>query len=1321
MTENLSFYQTHSPMTDPGEFIYLYDDLPDDLGALFKVINGVLIHKYTADDEFQQSSEQRREKYLRTMRQRLSRIADLDPASLTIPREMQERQIAFCRDYAVFMTSILRHKGHPARLRVGFQEYFEFTPPFKGDHWVTEFWDSSANRWRLVDADVGGVDPMYLEEKTKVPMKRGIDLTDIRHNQDFYLAAKAWKLCRTGEADSKLFRVNKRWYGWPTLRGNLLHDFQALNNLEMGLFDYWDELHAKPESEMTSKDKAILDHVAEVCLNPDKNFDEMRDLFEEMPRTRVIRSRLHLIGVLGGGESQTASDLLESDMARLIEMTDSSEAVTHPIEADQHKGQPEYPTQGTEELENFDGITVLGARQNNLKNIDVRIPRQKLVVITGVSGSGKSSLAFDTIYAEGQRRYVESLSSFARQFMRQMEKPQVDKVIGLNPAVAIEQHTISPNSRSTVGSITEVIDYLRILFARAGRMHCPQCGRAVEVQSAYQIARRLSMLPTGTHFQVLAPLDRYGRYSPTEVLNQLHEDGFESARIDGEMLSLEKLGFSEKPSFSDGDHNIEALVAEWTTPPNSDASHLQEVIAIVERAFEVGKGVMIIALDEEELHLSSDRICPTCNLALPKLEPQLLNPNTIFGMCLECNGLGVNLQIDPDLIISKPHRSLMDDASAFYAIKNLRKSTSSYWINYIHGIADYFGANLEQPWNELPEDFRHTLIYGSEGKKIQFEFGAESETGSFQVSRNRELTGVVHEINRLYRQTKSENQRQYYRQFMREQPCPQCNGERLNKEARFVTLANRRFPEITDRSIGELLNWVSRLKTKLDTRQLEIGGELIAEIEERLHFICDVGLHYLTINRPGPTLSGGEAQRIRLASQIGSELMGVLYVLDEPSIGLHARDQVALLELLCHLRDSGNTVLVVEHDADTMLKADWLIDIGPGAGNAGGELVAAGTPKEVMANPASLTGSYLSGGCRVISGNGVEQRTPKGWIRLRGASLHNLKSVDVSFPLGTFTCITGVSGSGKSSLVTRTLSPALTQILQDGRDVPGQYAELDGAEQLRRVIHITQNPIGRNPRSNPGTYVGVLTQIRKVFAGTELALERNHPEGNFSFNTKGGRCEACEGYGANRVKMHFITDVWVRCIECEGKRFMPQILEIRYKDMNIADVLDMDVSEAFEFFDEHPKISRMLGTLMDVGLGYIKLGQSATTLSGGEAQRVKLAKELSKNTRGGTLYILDEPTTGLHFADIQKLLDILHRLVDSGNTVMVIEHNLDVVRTADWIIDLGPEGGEEGGYVIAEGTPEQVASVDVSYTGQFLKQAIEKDAKNGISNRDRDI
>ena len=1308
MNNNLSFYKTHSVMTNPGKYTYLYDDLPDDLETLFKIINNVLLHRDDARELYGASSIQNREVFMRTMEKRLARIVELDPASLTIEREIKDKQLSLCRDFAVFLTSILRHKGYAARTRAGYGAYFVMDPPYRGDHWVTEYWNETDSRWVLIDANIGGSELEIMVEQMKRPLKPGINFTDIKPNDEFYLAPYSWLACRSSEIDSKLYRHNGQWYGWPMLRGNLLHDFQALNNLEMGIFDYWDDLHAKPESEMKTKDREQLDRIAEVCLDPDNTFNEMRELFEEHPRTQVLYSRLHLIGLTSEGDVETAADLLDSDLSRLIELTDhaTTEAESHKAGVAKKSQDEKGPDTGLDE--EFDGITILGARQNNLKNIDVRIPRNQMVVVTGVSGSGKSSLALDTIYAEGQRRYVESLSTYARQITRQMQKPDVDKVEGLNPAIAIEQRRINPDSRTTVGSITEVLDYLRVLFARTGRMHCPQCGRAVDPQTTQSISNRLVLLPGGTHFFILAPLNRFGRLETVVAIERVREQGYTRIRVANKIIGIDE-HVSGRNLYKD--EEIDVIIGEFTVPVSEDEKVQHEFLELVQdgvdSSIDIGKGIIHILLDQEELRLSGDNVCPSCNLTLPRLEPRLLNHNTIFGMCLECSGYGLQLQVDPELIITRPDRSILDNASEFRLISNIRTSSSTYWKRYIQGIADFYNADLELPWKDLPEGFRRTLIYGSEGKEIHIEFGAESETGSFQVSRTREIQGAIHHINRLYRQTKSEGSRDYYRQFMRQQPCPSCNGERLNKEARFVTLANRRFPEITDRNIGELLEWIKHLKSRLSQHQMMIAEELISEIEQRLSFICEVGLHYLTLNRPGPTLSGGEAQRIRLASQIGTELKGILYVLDEPTIGLHARDHQALLNLLEHLRDSGNTVLIVEHDADTMHRADWLIDIGPGAGVNGGEIVAYGTPEEVMANPDSVTGRYLSGDTEVLSNVGLTVRKPSKWINLKGARLHNLKFLDVRFPLGILICVTGVSGSGKSSLISQTLSPALSRELHNTKDVPGPFDQLTGTGQLKRVIHITQAPIGRNPRSNPGTYVGVLNPVRKLFASTDQAQEFNYPEGYFSFNSKGGRCESCEGYGATKVRMHFMADLWIPCQDCEGKRFSKKILDVQYHGRNIADVLDMDVNESHQFFNDIPVIERKLRTLIDVGLGYIKLGQSATTLSGGEAQRVKLAKELSRAEKGNTLYILDEPTVGLHFADIQKLLDILDKLVDSGNTVIVIEHNLDVIRSADWIIDLGPEGGDEGGWLVAEGSPKDIAESENSYTGLHLKQIIQ--------------
>jgi len=934
----------------------------------------------------------------------------------------------------------------------------------------------------------------------------------------------------------------------------------------------------------------------------------------------------------------------------------------------------------------------------------VRIPRNKLTVVTGVSGSGKSSLAFDTLYAEGQRRYVESLSSYARQFMDQMEKPQVDHISGLSPAVAIEQKTVSRNPRSTVGTVTEILDYLRVLFARLGMLHCPRCGRAVQPQSAQQITNQLSHLPAGRRFQLLAPLARSRKGTYAAALKAALKDGFARARINGQIVALAD-GIPELEK--DKKHTVALLVDRLVVSAAQEdkADFKTRLMDSIETCLKAGQGELIVAFDDEEILLSEHNSCPHCEISFSKLEPHLFSFNSPLGMCDACNGLGVVLQVDPDLGIEHPELSLLDGASRWY--RDLRKKGEGAWtVRSLNSIARHYGVNLETPWKDLPEQFRNVILYGSSGEKVHFSFEMETSGGSFHGESVQDVKGVVHHINRLFRQTKSEYTRRWYMSFMSQLPCPKCNGERLNSEARFVTVADRRLPELTSWSIEALHTWVSSLPVLLNTEQSEIGMELINEIRQRLGFLRNVGLHYLTLDRPAPTLSGGEGQRIRLASQIGSGLVGVLYILDEPSIGLHARDHRALLDTLTRLRDSGNTIVAVEHDEATMRTADWIVDLGPGPGILGGELVAQGTPEEITLNPNSLTGRYLSGELRVTAPNGRHRRTPAGWLTLRRARLHNLKEIDVRFPLGALTCITGVSGSGKSSLIAHTLYPALSRLLHNAQSTPGLHDGIEGLDAVDKVINITQEPIGRNPRSNPGTYVGVLDDIRNVFASVPEARALGYNAGRFSFNVKGGRCEECAGYGFRKVEMHFLPDVWVRCKACDGRRFNHQTLNITYKDKNIADVLDMDVQQALDFFQNFPDIRRILQTLHDVGLDYIKLGQSALTLSGGEAQRVKLAKELSRISTGRTVYILDEPTTGLHFADIQHLLNVLHRLVNAGNTVIVIEHNLDVIRTADWVIDLGPEGGEKGGYITAEGTPEQVAAIPASYTGRFLHDVV---------------
>jgi excinuclease ABC subunit A len=968
-------------------------------------------------------------------------------------------------------------------------------------------------------------------------------------------------------------------------------------------------------------------------------------------------------------------------------------------------------------------IIIRGAQQHNLKHIDVTIPRHKLVVLTGVSGSGKSSLAFDTIYAEGQRRYVESLSSYARQFLGQMEKPKVDAIIGLSPAIAIEQKAVSKNPRSTVGTVTEVMDYLRVLYARIGTPHCPECGRPVQPQTAPQIADQLAALPAGTRFQLLAPIARNRKGTHADALRQARQDGFVRARINGEVVELSaglpKLDKKKK-------HHVELVVDRLSVPDVVDAAFQTRLIDSVETALRTGEGLLIVDLGEEERPYSEHNACPHCGISFPELSPQLFSFNSPLGMCPDCHGIGTQMQVDPDLIIEDPALSIMDGALRWYG--NVRKKKNKWTSAQLMAIAEHYGVDLETPWQEQPAHFRQALFYGSGDEVIHFKYGIERDDTSWSGEVSRPMKGIVYNVNRLFRQTKSEYTRRWYASFMSQRPCPTCAGTRLRPEARGVTVGGQTVTAVGQMAIDEAYAWVVGLSRhaspamrhpsangshmthdalRLTDEQFEIAEEVLKEIRDRLQFMLNVGLHYLTLDRAAPTLSGGEGQRIRLASQIGCGLVGVLYILDEPSIGLHARDNRALLDTLHQLRDMGNTVLVVEHDEETMRESDWLIDLGPGAGVLGGQIIAAGPPDVVAADPDSLTGQYLSGMRQVTAPNGRSRRQPQnGSLKIVGARLHNLKNVTAEFPLGTMICVTGVSGSGKSSLVAETLHPALARALHNAQEPPGPYDRIEGLDHLDKIINITQDPIGRTPRSNPATYVKVFDEIRKLFASTPEAKARGYQSGRFSFNVKGGRCEACAGYGQRKVEMHFLADVWVTCRECNGRRFNRETLAVTYKGKNIADVLDMDVQEALDLFANHPKIARMLQTLHDVGLDYIKLGQSALTLSGGEAQRIKLAKELSRAATGRTVYILDEPTTGLHFADIQRLLDVLHQLVDAGNTVIVIEHNLDVIKTADHIIDLGPEGGDSGGQIIAQGPPETVAQVAESYTGQFLQQVL---------------
>ncbi|AGF26086.1 excinuclease ABC subunit A [Bacillus velezensis M27] len=941
----------------------------------------------------------------------------------------------------------------------------------------------------------------------------------------------------------------------------------------------------------------------------------------------------------------------------------------------------------------IDRIEVKGARAHNLKNIDVTIPRDQLVVVTGLSGSGKSSLAFDTIYAEGQRRYVESLSAYARQFLGQMDKPDVDAIEGLSPAISIDQKTTSRNPRSTVGTVTEIYDYLRLLYARVGKPHCPEHGIEITSQTIEQMVDRILEYPERTKLQVLAPIISGRKGAHVKVLDQIRKQGYVRVRIDGEMAELSDDIELEKNK----KHSIEVVI-DRIVVKEGVAARLSDSL---ETALRLGEGrVMIDVIGQEELMFSEHHACPLCGFSIGELEPRLFSFNSPFGACPTCDGLGLKLEVDPELVIPNPELSLKE-----HAIAPWTPISSQYYPQLLQAVCRHYGIDMETPVKDLPKHQLDKVLYGSGNERIYFKY--ENDFG--QVRENEiEFEGVLRNIERRYKETSSDYIREQMEQYMSQKPCPTCKGYRLKKEALAVLVNGRHIGTITELSVGDALEFFKNLT--LSEKDMQIADLILREIVERLSFLDKVGLDYLTLSRAAGTLSGGEAQRIRLATQIGSRLSGVLYILDEPSIGLHQRDNDRLISALKNMRDLGNTLIVVEHDEDTMMAADYLIDIGPGAGIHGGRVISAGTPEEVMNDADSLTGRYLSGAQFIPMP--PERRKPDGrFIEIKGASENNLKKANAKFPLGTFTAVTGVSGSGKSTLVNEILHKALAQKLHKAKAKPGSHKEIKGLDHLDKVIDIDQAPIGRTPRSNPATYTGVFDDIRDVFAQTNEAKVRGYKKGRFSFNVKGGRCEACRGDGIIKIEMHFLPDVYVPCEVCHGKRYNRETLEVTYKGKSISDVLDMTVEDALSFFENIPKIKRKLQTLADVGLGYVTLGQPATTLSGGEAQRVKLASELHKRSTGRTLYILDEPTTGLHVDDIARLLVVLQRLVDNGDTVLVIEHNLDIIKTADYIVDLGPEGGAGGGTIVASGTPEEVVEVKESYTGRYLKPVMERDKK----------
>ncbi|OKP97467.1 excinuclease ABC subunit UvrA [Paenibacillus sp. P46E] len=1290
MKENaLAYYSEHSPMSDPKEYGVLLDGIGSDPTDMIRIIQGVLINPNEEEEiyDIRLSQQHKVEAHYRTVREMLEQINKMDKSPLSISRKPAERLSATYRHYALLLVSMLRYHHIPARMRVGYSRYSsEF---MNEDRWIAEYWNAEQSRWVLVD-------PSISNEYQEFNELYEINPLDIQRNEQFVTAGQAWQITRSGELKADEFGY-KKFRGMRMIRGSLLHDLDALNKVELMPWDFFGELITKDEKKLTREDKTLLDRIAGLTSSVDQNFEEMGLEYEDMPYSKAVRSKVRLMGgaeqsaEIAGSTIASASDILmkfnkdeqplpaSSNSMENESMLDRFFALSAPAETDTGH------------------ILVKGANQHNLKNVTIAIPHSKFVVITGVSGSGKSTLAFDTIHAEGQRRYLEH---FGRYMAVPMEKPDVEQISGLSPTVAIEQKTIGLNPRSTVGSLTDIFDYLRLLFSQVGTSHCPECGRKLEVMTPNQIVETLKSIHGKTEIRLSAKISLTSEKAVQALRKKASGHGLHHILHQGELINWnEKERISsiikEKSSF-------ELVISQFSRSASpQEADRLESA---VETALDFGKGILLVTLDEgQQFFLYTHNTCPYCDLVFTELTPQIFSSNSPSGMCPECNGLGVKLNVDMDKVITNPEISLLDGASPWYGALRQYKRSGNWMKSEIIALADAWNIDLEAPWRELPERFREAAFQGTGEENVHFTYEMEKRGRMGEIVRP--VFGIIHHVNRLFRETKAENVRQLLLEFMSEKPCTLCKGEKLCPEGRSVSIGNIRFPEVSRMTIKDVHDWVIGLPHQLNARQLEISGDLLRELFLKLRSLLDVGLHYLSLERTAPTLSGGESQRIRLAVQLIGGLINMCYVLDEPSIGLHPRDHAAMIRTLQRLKEAGNTVLVVEHDAATMCAADWIIDMGPGAGILGGHVIASGTVQDIMDHPQSVTGQYLSGRLAIQSPNSSTRREPAGWLTVRNARLHNLKGIDVSIPTGVLTCVTGVSGSGKSTLVSRIFSPALsTAVEQRGKGGIMSHTTIEGTNQIDKVITIDQRPIGRTPRSNPATYVEVFDEIRKCFADLPESKAAGYKVNHFSFNSKGGRCETCEGHGKKQVEMHFMPDVWVTCTDCQGKRYNQKTLEIKYKGHSIFDVLEMDVSEALNVFAKERNIVRILSVLQEVGLSYIKLGQNALTLSGGEAQRIKLAKELSRVDTGKTVYILDEPTTGLHFSDIQKLVDLLHRLVDAGNTVILVEHNMDVVKAADWIIDMGPEGGDGGGQVVIEGTPENVSSCEESYTGRFLKQ-----------------
>ncbi|WP_083611826.1 excinuclease ABC subunit UvrA [Paenibacillus sp. P32E] len=1275
-TKLKEYYRQHGGITDPGEWSALYNDLPAQPNDLCLLIQGLAIDFQHADLYGVKLTNNRKEEVeLRYAARLLGKLYELQSEPLNVRREPKDRLLLTSRDINVMLCSMLRHQGIPARVLCGFSAYrTDFYPA----HWLCEYWKEEEERWVLADAS--------LDETLRSSLGLFFGPDDIPQEK-FYRSEEVWTKCRKNLLDDRLFGY-KQDTGLGFIRGNLIRNFVSLNKYEVSPWDNWWGFRARKD--MKKDDLDHLQKIADILSVGNDGFEAMRALFEtDVFLSSPVRTKLDQ-------QQSTTEDLRgkAQDTSRIV--------VGSPPDSFRSFDSSKWDT-GEEVV--IDQLVIEGAKHHNLKDVHLKIPKNRMVVFTGLSGSGKSSLVFDTIYAEAQRRFMVGMSPYVRKYMDKVERPKVDSIHGLSPAIAIEQKTLSNNPRSTVGTVTEISSYLRLLYSRIGFRECLKCGTAIHPQGPADIAAALyGSLSARDTFQLFAPVLVQYTGDISYTVQDLQKRGVTELRVNGRRQSAGELDVSQAVK----SWNVELIGERFTVPDKSAASaveretFIQRLTGSIQELLKAAKYTISAELQDAAYLFTTKMICPCCHSSFPELSSQHFSFNTPLGMCPECNGLGTKQDISPELLVDDPNLSILDGALKWFG--NLREGKKTTWpTGPLDVVYAHYGLDIESPWKDLPEWFHRIIFYGSGQEKVKF----QSTLGNKETAKP--IKGLVPELSRLYYETESEASKKKYGTYMESAECPGCGGTRLCKEARAVRLRGKNISEVSSSSIAEMLEWIKGVYESLDADMLDIGEELIIEIYNRLSFMMNVGLHYLTLNRTAPTLSGGEGQRVRLASHLSSGMVGVLYVLDEPSIGLHPRDIRKLLHTLLKLRDQGNTVLVVEHEEEIMREADYLVDIGPKAGVLGGEVMAVGSPVEVMANPRSITGQYLNGSKSVQAPATSRKHKPiQDWLVLEGASHNNLRDVTARIPLGSFTCVTGVSGSGKSSLIGETLEPLLEKILNGSDTQPGPYRKISGLDQLDKVINVSQDPIGRTPRSNPATYTDLFNKIRKLFAQTEQAGEMGFSYDSFSFNSSAGQCEVCHGQGQVKIEMHFLADMWITCSECKGKRFKPDILKVTYDGKSIAEVLEMDVKEAAQFFSKHKEIKRILGTFQDVGLDYIKLGQSATTLSGGEAQRVKLAKELSQVKKGKMIYILDEPTTGLHFNDIQHLLNILHKLADEGHTVIVIEHDLDVIKTADWIVDLGPEGGKGGGRIIAQCPPAELMLEQDSYTGQALQAKLKK-------------